>query len=72
MNWIVLIGVVMALLGIVGLLFCVRQARRMRDEQPEGVESENRIKHLMMLNMASVSVGFLGLGVVVVGLLLFS
>lgn len=66
----VVIGIVLTLAGLAGILWCISRAARLRrTEIPDGaVRSE--LNRLIMAHMAAVGAAFLGLGLLVVGLLL--
>ncbi len=70
MSAIFYLGVVVTLIGLVGILWFIRRARRLKqaDLNPDATQAEFRA--LVVLNMASVGLAFLGLAITVVGLIL--
>lgn len=68
MTWLVILGAVTVLIGLGGLVVCIRRAMALRHEPAE--ESRGKFHGLIALNMASVGVAGLGLAFVIVGLIL--
>lgn len=61
-------GIAIAAIGLAGLVRCILVARRLRDLGAE--EARGRLQGLVALNLASVSLGFLGVALVAVALIL--
>ena len=64
-------GIALALIGLVGIIFCVREAARLKQlaqEDPEAVRA--RLHGLVAVNMGAVGIAFMGLALLVVGLIL--
>ncbi|WP_435168137.1 hypothetical protein [Falsirhodobacter sp. 1013] len=70
MEWLVWIGAVLCLGGIVGLARCIQLALRARNEGLEGPALQERFRKLTLLNTASLGVSALGLMMVVAGVIL--
>ncbi|MGR3781393.1 MAG: hypothetical protein ACU0DT_09065 [Albimonas sp.] len=70
MQALIWVGAVLAVLGLGGLAWCIREGLRLRapDREPEEVRA--RLRKLNVINLASVSTGFLGLAVVAAGVIL--
>lgn len=69
MTWLVILGVVTTLIGLAGLVVCIRRAAAARDETDQAAAAA-RLQGLIALNMGSVCVACMGLAFVVVGLIL--
>jgi hypothetical protein len=67
----VVIGALLSLAGLAGILWCIRRAARLRrrGEVPDGDVSAE-LNRLVFVHTASIGAAFLGLGLLVVGLLL--
>lgn len=70
MEWLIWPGAVVALCGVLWLLYCVRAALRARSEGLEPAQMEVRLQKLVAMNMAALAISSIGLMMVVVGLLL--
>jgi hypothetical protein len=74
MQALVWIGAAMALAGLAGLGWCIREAMRFRRASREGAvdpqETRRRLGRLQAMNMASVGTAFLGLALVAVATIL--
>lgn len=70
MVWLVILGAIVTLAGLAGLGLCIRRAAALKGaaQDPDAVRA--RLHGLVALNMASVGVAFIGLALVVVGLIL--
>ena len=69
MTWLIIVGTLMPLLGLVGLGVCIRKAAALKGStEPDKVRSA--LHGLVALNMGSVGIAGLGLALVVVGLIL--
>ncbi|NNU80994.1 hypothetical protein HMH01_11155 [Halovulum dunhuangense] len=69
MTWLVILGTLTTLIGLIGLAHCIRTANALRKE-PDRDAVRRKLNGLVALNMASVGVAGLGLAFVVVGLIL--
>lgn len=70
MGVLVWIGVVVVLIGLVGLGLCIRKAAALRALKDDPEAQRAGMHGLVALNMGSVALAFLGLALVVVGLIL--
>ena len=69
MTWLVILGTLTTLIGLIGLLVCIRKAAALRgSDDPEAAKAG--LHGLVALNMASIGVSGIGLAFVVIGLLL--
>ena len=62
-------GVALTLLGLVGVISCIFKARALKTE-PDDAKVRAAMHGLVALNMGSVGAAFMGLGLMVVGLIL--
>ena len=69
MTWLVILGTVTTLIGLAGLMVCIRKAAALKSQTDEEA-AKTSLHGLVALNMASLGVAGLGLAFVVVGLLL--
>lgn len=70
MGFLVIIGVVLVALGLGGLGYCVRAGFVIRAEKPAPEVLRAELHRLVAINLGSVALAALGLGLVVAGLLL--
>ncbi|MEM7237001.1 MAG: hypothetical protein AAF501_04150 [Pseudomonadota bacterium] len=70
MPIIVIAGAIISLAGIGMLVLCALRARGLRNADPADPEAKEMLQKLIALNMVGVFSGFLGLGIVAVGLFL--
>ena len=70
MNWLVIPGVIITLLGVAGLGYCIFRAGAIKRAQPDDSRMAAELQRLIPWNMASVCLGALGLVIVLVGRLL--
>ncbi|QHQ34172.1 hypothetical protein [Algicella marina] len=70
MGILVIIGAIVTLLGLAGLGLCIRKAAALRALKDDPEAQKAGMHGLVALNMASVGVAFMGLALVVVGLIL--
>ncbi|MEL6679661.1 MAG: hypothetical protein AAFQ51_13230 [Pseudomonadota bacterium] len=71
MTIMIYVGAALVVLGLVGIGYCLREAARLKklaQEDPEAVRS--RLHGLVAVNMGAVGLAFMGLALVVVGLIL--
>lgn len=67
---IVVIGVLLALAGLSGILWCIRRAAMLRRGDVPDADVRGELGRLVFAHSASIGAAFLGLGLLVVGLLL--
>ncbi|MEM9814442.1 MAG: hypothetical protein AAF913_17435 [Pseudomonadota bacterium] len=70
MTVLVIIGTATTVVGLLGLVLCIRRAASIRDRDAPPEEKRRALNALIPLNLGSVCVSFLGLGFVVLGLIL--
>ena len=70
MGILILIGSAMAVVGLAGLGWCIRVAMAMKKSPLPPEEAQGVFHKLIAVNMASVAFAFLGLGLLIVGLIL--
>ena len=70
MSGFVWAGAALALAGIAGLAWCVRRAAWLRRAEIADADVQAELRRLVAVNIAAFGVGFLGLALVVVGLIL--
>jgi len=63
-------GIVLAALGLAGILRFIQRARRLRQSDADDATVQAELRSLVVLNMASVGLAFLGLAIAVVGLIM--
>ena len=70
----VIVGALLSLAGLGGVLWCIRRAARLRRTGPAGEVPDSEVRaelgRLVFVHTASIGAAFLGLGLLVVGLLL--
>lgn len=70
MNWLIWPGALISLIGVFGLIYCIRAAAKARSEGLDEKAMEARLQSLLAMNMAALAVSSTGLMAVVVGILL--
>ncbi|MEM7057275.1 MAG: hypothetical protein AAF557_06795 [Pseudomonadota bacterium] len=70
MGVMIAIGAVMAVLGLGGVLWCIRKAAWMKNADLDAESARAEINRLIFVHMAAIGAAFLGLGLLVTGLLL--
>jgi hypothetical protein len=70
MNWLIWPGAVVSLIGVLGLLYCIRAAAKTRGEGLDETAMKARLQSLVAMNMAALAVSSMGLMAVIIGLLL--
>lgn len=66
----IVIGVVLALAGLSGVLWCIRAAARLRRAELSDDAVRAEINRLVLAHAAAIGAAFLGLGLLTIGLLL--
>lgn len=64
------IGLVVTLVGLAGLAYCIIQGLRIRRAGLPPAEIHARLHRLLAVNLGSVALAALGLGILVLGLVL--
>ncbi len=70
MNWFILLGIILTLLGLTGLAYIILRAFQARRKGLHGVEMQAVLKKLLPLNVGALLVSTLGLMCVIVGIFL--
>lgn len=70
MNWLIWPGAIVSLLGVAGLIYCIRAAAKARHAKLDDAEMKARLHALVAMNMAALAVSSMGLMAVVIGILL--
>ncbi len=70
MEYFIYIGAAMALFGLVGLGISIKMAFDLKKNNPEQQAAKDKMGLLIAINTASLGLSFLGLALVVVGMLL--
>lgn len=70
MSFIFYIGVALTLIGLVGILWFIDRARRLKRSQADDKAIQAELRSLVFLNVAAFGLAFFGLAVTVVGLIL--
>ena len=68
MTYVLWIGTAVTLLGVAGFLYCALIALRARQRDPAAAQAA--LRAFLLWNMASIGVAFIGLMMVVTGLIL--
>jgi len=68
MTIMAVLGVAMVAAGLGGLGYCIRAGVAIRREKPSPEVARARLTRLVAVNLGSVALAALGLGVVVIGL----
>ena len=70
MEWLVITGALISLVGLIGLLVCIIRAVRIRQEGGDPEEMRTKLQPLVALNFGAMALSMLGLMCVVVGVIL--
>ena len=70
MTVVIWIGAILAVLGLVGVLWCIRKAAWLKRAELDDDAARTEINRLIFGHMAAIGTAFLGLGLLVMGLLL--
>jgi len=63
-------GIALAMVGLAGILWFIQRARRLRRMDADDATVQAELRALVLLNVASVGLAFLGLAIAVVGLIM--
>ena len=72
MTIVFFVGVAITIVGLVGILWFIRRARKLREREGDNEAVHAEFRNLVILNVAALFLAFLGLAVAVVGLVLAS
>lgn len=64
------IGGIVSVLGLVGLLWCIRKAMWLKRATLSDADAQAEVNKLIFAHMAAIGSAFLGLGLLVAGILL--
>ncbi len=68
-TYMIYAGVGLAVLGLIGIGYAMLLALRLKKDAPEGREAKDRMQFLAAINTAALGTSFIGLALVVVGVL---
>jgi hypothetical protein len=63
-------GAILALIGVIGLIYCIVLALRAKREGLSGAAMQARLQRVVVWNMGALAISGLGLMLVVVGVIL--
>jgi hypothetical protein len=66
----ILSGAIVTIIGLSGLIYCILKAFRAKKSGLKGEELSNQLKKLVLVNLISLFLSAIGLGLVIVGILL--
>ena len=69
-NILIGVGLVLIAVGFAGLVYCIDLARRIRRMDPAAKEIQSAFHRVSAVNMASMGFAFIGLAMLLVGLIL--
>lgn len=67
MQWLIIIGAIMSLIGLAGLIASAVKVMKAKRENLEDAELRARVQKAMTLNMAALAMSVLGLMCVILG-----
>ena len=70
MSWMIWPGAVVALIGVLGLGYCIFAAAKARREKLDASQMKARLQGLVAMNMGGLAISSIGLMMVVIGILL--
>jgi len=70
MNAILIIGIVLSVLGLAGVIWCIRKAAWIRSSNSDDGTLRAALQKLIFVHMAAVGTAFMGLALCTVGMLL--
>ena len=66
----ILSGAIVTIIGLSGLIYCILKAFRAKKSDLKGEELSKQLKKLVLVNLISLFLSAIGLGLVIVGILL--
>lgn len=66
----ILSGAIVTIIGLSGLIYCILKAFRAKKSGLKGKELSKQLKKLVLVNLISLFLSAIGLGLVIVGILL--
>jgi hypothetical protein len=70
MTMMIWAGAILALIGVIGLIYCIVLALRAKREGLSGAAMQARLQRVVVWNMGALAISGLGLMLVVVGVIL--
>lgn len=70
MGWLIWLGAAMALIGVAGIVWCIRLVVRARRAGLGEAELRAQLQKVVAINLGALGLSALGLGMVVAGILL--
>lgn len=70
MDYLVYIGGAFALIGLIGLGYCIKMAVAIKREGGKGEDTARRLRTLVAWNLAAMGISSIGLAMIVIGLIL--
>lgn len=70
MNIMIWIGAAMSVLGLLGVLWCIRKATWLKGAQIDEAQIRAEVNKLIFGHMASIGVAFMGIALLLVGMLM--
>ncbi|MDA9355131.1 hypothetical protein N9V26_02040 [Amylibacter sp.] len=66
----IITGAIITILGLLGLFYCILKAFKARRTGLKGQELANQLKELVLVNLVSLFLSAIGLGLVIFGILI--
>ena len=66
----IITGAIITILGLLGLFYCILKAFKARRGGLKGQELANQLKELVLVNLVSLFLSAMGLGLVIFGILI--
>ena len=66
----IITGAIITILGLLGLFYCILKAFKERRAGLKGQELANQLKELVLVNLVSLFLSAIGLGLVIFGILI--
>ena len=66
----IITGAIITILGLLGLFYCILKAFKARRTGLKGQELANQLKELVLVNLVSLFLSAIGLGLVIFGMLI--
>lgn len=64
------LGLLLTIIGLLGLVYCILQGLRIRRHAQRPEEVHQRLHRLLAINLGSVALAGIGLGMLLIGILL--
>lgn len=68
MDWLIWLGAAISLVGLIGLVWCILQAMKLRRAGLPDAELRGRLQTLVAYNLAAMGLSGLGLMAVIIGI----